>query len=144
MARIKEDLPTDPEGSVGGVPAGIDVTKSPKNFRDAMRREDRQEWAEAYEGEYQGFYDHGTLKVVRLEPGAKVIGTTTRTEYKVVNGMFKKRKAVCDGNQQDNGVHFQFGELYTPVIKDVEVRLFVALAAKHRPNLFKSDPSKRS
>jgi hypothetical protein len=29
--------------------------------------------------------------------------------------------------------------LYTPVMKDSEVRLFVALAAKHRLNLFKSD-----
>jgi hypothetical protein len=64
------------------VPAGKDVTKPPKNFRDAMSREDRQEWADAYDSEYQGFYDHGTLKVVRPEPGAKVIGTTTRTEYK--------------------------------------------------------------
>ncbi len=63
-------------------PVGIDVTKPPKNFRDGMRMEDRQEWAEAYDSEYQGFYDHGTLKVVRLEPGAEVIGTTTRTEYK--------------------------------------------------------------
>jgi hypothetical protein len=62
---MKEDLPTDPEGSVGGVPAGVDVTKPPKNFRDAMSREDRQEWAEAYDSEYQGFYDHWTLKVVR-------------------------------------------------------------------------------
>ena len=141
VARMKEDLPTDPEGSVGGVPAGVDVTKPPKNFRDAMSREDRQEWAEAYDSEYQGFYDHGTLKVVRPEPGAKVIGTTTRTEYKVVNCVFKKRKVrLCVmGNQQDNGVHFQLGELYTPVMKVVEVRLFVALAAKHRLNLFKSD-----
>ncbi len=38
VARMKEDLPADPEGSVGGVPAGIDVTKPPKNFRDIMRR----------------------------------------------------------------------------------------------------------
>ena len=42
-----------------------------------MSREDSQEWAEAFESEYhwQGFYDHGTLKV-RPEPGAKVIGTS--------------------------------------------------------------------
>ncbi len=90
------------------MPAGIDVTKpqAPKKFWDAMRREYRQEWAEAYDSEYQGFYDHGTLKVVRPEPGAKVIGTTTQTEYKVVNVVFKKRKVrLCVmGNQQDNGV----------------------------------------
>ncbi len=39
---MKEDLPTDLEGSVCGVPAGIDVTKPPKNFRDVMKREDRR------------------------------------------------------------------------------------------------------
>ncbi len=64
---MNEYLPMDQEGSVCGVPAGIDVTKPPKNFWDAMRREDRQEWAEAYDSEYQGFYDHGTLKVVHPE-----------------------------------------------------------------------------
>ena len=63
------------------MPAGIDVTKPPKKIRNTMSREDRQEWAETYESEYQGFYDQRTLKVVRPEPGAKVIGTTTRTEY---------------------------------------------------------------
>ncbi len=110
----------DLEGSVCGVPAGIDVTKPPKNFRDAirtLRREDHKELAEAYDSEYQGFYDHGTLQVVHPEPGAKVIGTITRTEYKVVNGVFKKRKPearLCVmGNQQENGVQFQQGELYT-------------------------------
>jgi hypothetical protein len=99
---MKEDLPPGQEWSAGRVPAGIDVTKPPKNFQDAMRREDCQEWAEAYDSEYQGFYDHGTLKVVRPEPGAKVIGTTTRTEYKVVNGVFKKHKVwLCVmGNQK--------------------------------------------
>ena len=82
---MKEKLVTSPEGPVTGVPAGINVNKPPKNFRDAMSREDRQEWAEAYDSEYQGFLEHGTLKIVRLKPGDKILGTTTRTEYKVIN-----------------------------------------------------------
>ena len=53
----------------------------PKNFKDAMLRADRQEWAEAYDKEYQGFKEHRTLKVVRPVPGVKILGTTTRTEY---------------------------------------------------------------
>ncbi len=55
-----------------------------------------------------------------------MVGTTTRTEYKVVNSVFKKRKVrLCVMvNQQDNGVHFQLGELYTPVMKDAQVRLW--------------------
>ncbi len=67
-------------------------------------------------------------KVVSPELGAKVIGTTTSTEFNVVNSMFKKCK-VClcvIGNQQENGVHFQLGEFYTPIMKDAEVQLFVA------------------
>ena len=40
VARMKEELVTSQEGPVTGVPAGIDVNKPPKNFRDAMSRED--------------------------------------------------------------------------------------------------------
>jgi hypothetical protein len=47
------------------------------------------------------------------------------------------------GNQQKEGVHFQLGELYAPVMKGplkaAEVRLFIEIAAKHHLNLFKSD-----
>ena len=52
VTRMKEELVTGPEGSVTGVPAGIEMNKPPKNFRDAMSREDRQ------------------------EPGAKILGTS--------------------------------------------------------------------
>ena len=52
---------------MAGMLAGVDVNKPPKNFRDAMNREDRQEWAEAYDSEYQGFFEHGTLNLVRPE-----------------------------------------------------------------------------
>ena len=60
---MKEELLAGPEGPTAGVPAGIDVNKPPKNFRDAKSREDWQERAEAYDSEYQGFLDHGTLMV---------------------------------------------------------------------------------
>jgi hypothetical protein len=51
-----------------------------------------QEWAEAYDSKYLGLLEHGNLKLVWPEPGGKVIGTTTLTEYKVTNRVFKKRK----------------------------------------------------
>jgi hypothetical protein len=41
--------------------------------------------------------------------------------------------------QQKEGIHYQLGELYPPVMKAVEVKLFVAIAAKHRLNLFQSN-----
>ena len=98
---MKDELLAEPEGSVAGVPVGIDVNKPPNIFRDAMSREDGQEWAEAYDSEYQGFLKHGALQLVWPEQGAKVIGTTTRTEYKVTNGVFKKHKVLLCvmGNQ---------------------------------------------
>ncbi len=57
------------------------------------------------------------------DPGTKVLGSTTRTEYKVVNGELKKYKArLCViSNQQKMGVNFKLWELYAPVMKAVEV-----------------------
>ncbi len=76
---MNEELLACPKGPTAGVPAGIDVNKQQKKFRDTMSREDRQEWAEEYDSEYQVFLDHGTFKLVSPEPSAKV------TEYKVTN-----------------------------------------------------------
>ncbi len=58
-----------------------------------------------------------------------------------MNGQFTKRKVrLCVmGNQQKEGVHCQTGELYAPVMKAAEVRLFMAIAAKHGLTVFKSD-----
>ena len=69
------------------------------------------------------------------------MGTSTRTEYKVTNGVFKKRKVrLCVmGNQQKGGLHYRLGELCAPVMKAAEVRLFVAIDAKYGLDLFKSD-----
>ena len=69
------------------------------------------------------------------------MGTTTRTEYKVVNGELKKRKfLLCAmGNQQKEGIHFNAGELYAPVIKATELRAIFALGAKHGASFMGSD-----
>jgi hypothetical protein len=87
-------------------------------------------------------YNSGELPdVARPEPDAKILGTTTRTEYKIVNGLFTKRKVrLCVmGNLQRAGVHYQLGELYIPIMKAAEVRLFMALAAKHGLTVFQPD-----
>jgi hypothetical protein len=50
----KDQARVEPYGSrIEGLTGNIDPTKPPKNFRDAMSREDRQEWAEAYDAEHQ-------------------------------------------------------------------------------------------
>ena len=133
-----------PEGDDAAPAAGqckIDTNYPPKNFKDAMPRTDRQEWAEAYDKEYQGFKEHGILKLVRQVPGVKILGTTTCTEYKVVNSELKKRKVlVCSmGNQQKEGIHFKAGELYAPVIKATELRAIFALGAKCKASFMGSN-----
>ena len=69
MARIEEELSQPNDNRVKGLPNGIDTSKSPENFKNAISRVDRQQWAEAYDREYQGFYEHQALKVARPEPG---------------------------------------------------------------------------
>ncbi len=51
-----------------------------------LQREHRQERAETFDREYQGFIEQGILKIARPEKGAKVLDTTTRADYKVTNG----------------------------------------------------------
>ncbi len=57
-----------------------------------MRREDLQEWAEAYGKEYQGFIEQGTLKIARPEKGAKVLDTTTRCSRQTLSEHFGMEK----------------------------------------------------
>ena len=100
------------------LPSSIDPNKPPRNYRDAIYNME----------EHQGFFEQGTLQVARPEPGAKIFDTITRADYKVTNGVFEKRKirlCVC-GNQQEEGIHYNSGNLYAPVMKASEVRLMVA------------------
>ncbi len=97
VARIEEELSQTNDNRVKGLSNGFDQSKPPKNFKDAMRDNNRQK---TYDSEYHwhGFYEHQTLKVARPEPGTKVtvLGSTTRTEHKVAtrNGELKKYKVL--------------------------------------------------
>ena len=57
---------------VKGLPDSIDSTNPPKNFRDAMMREDCQEWAAALDKEYMGFKLRGVFELVRVFEKRKV------------------------------------------------------------------------
>ena len=59
---------------VKGLPDSIDSSKPPKNFRDAMLREDCQEWEEALNKEYMGFKQLGVFELVPLKKGIKLMG----------------------------------------------------------------------
>jgi hypothetical protein len=132
-----------PDSKMKGLPDYIDPTKPPKSYKDAMSRPDAAEWAEAYDKEYMGIKQRGVFEVVRIEKGMKLMGMTTRNEYKVVNGEFQKRKCrLCAmGNQQVEGSQFDARDLYAPVLKPAEFRLIMAIAASAGAEVFKYDTS---
>jgi hypothetical protein len=94
-----------------------------------MSSEDSAEWAEAYNKEYMGLKQRNVFEVVQIEKGVKLMGMTTRNEYKVVNGEFSKRKSrLCSmGNQQLEGLQYNARDLYA--LKPAEWRLLAAIAA---------------
>ena len=57
-----------------------------------MSRDDAAEWMEAYRKEYQGFKDRDAVKMVIPPRGAKVLGSTTRVDYKVESCMVILKK----------------------------------------------------
>jgi hypothetical protein len=75
--------------------------------------------------------------VVKLPQRAKVLGTTTRLEYRINNGVFEKYKVR--GDQQGEAVDFNASDLYSPVLKAPEARLLAAIAAEYGCPLLKTD-----
>ncbi len=124
-----------------GLPNNIDPTKPPKNFKYASSRSDAKEWIDAHFKEYKGMMDRGAVMAVKPPQGAKILGTTTRLEYKSDNGIFSKRKCrVCvRGDQQVEGEDFFQQDLYAPTLKAQEARLIAAIAAQHGTKLYKKD-----
>ena len=125
---------------VQGLPDNIDPDKPPKNYKDAMSRPDNQQWANAYMDEYLGFKERQVFATVPLPKGTKVLGTTTRLDYKVDNGVLTKRKVrMCVRGDQQTEESFNPSDLYSPVLKAPEARLLAAIAAEHGCPLSKTD-----
>ena len=59
--------------TVKGLPISVDPDRPHKNYKDAMSREDKQDWAQAYDKEYRGFMERKAFKVVRPGKGIKVL-----------------------------------------------------------------------
>ncbi len=54
-----------PHHTLKGLPTSFESYWLPKNYKDAMSREDRQSWAEAYDKENREFKDRNAFKIVR-------------------------------------------------------------------------------
>ena len=122
----------------------MDPTKQPKNFQDAMSREDSQDWATALDKEYMGVKHRGGFELVPFQKGMKLMRMTTRWEYKVTNGTFEKRKVLLPRNQQIAGIHFKESDLCAPVLKAHEVLVVVAIAAQREPQYTSTTPPRLS
>ena len=85
---------------------------------------DNQEWAEAYQKEFQGFEDRGVFATVRPPKGVKILGTNTCLDYKIDNGVLDKQTVrMCAlGNHQSED-SFNASDIYSPVLKAPEARL---------------------
>jgi hypothetical protein len=106
-----------PHRTLKGLPTSIDPDRPPKSYKDAMSREYRQSWSEAYDKEYCEFKEHNAFKIIRPEKGIKIHDTLTRLEYK-----------------EDNGT-----DLYASTLKAPEARLLAAIAAEYGCPLLKTN-----
>ena len=126
-----------------GLDPSINPDRPPKNFKDAMSRSDREDWAAAMNKEYLGFKDMKALAIVKPPKGARILGTLTRWEYKEENGKLVKYKVrmTVRGDQQVEGESFDPADLYAPVLKHYEARLLLAIAAAEGCPVWKTDTS---
>jgi hypothetical protein len=71
------------------------------------------------------------------------LGTTTRLDYKVDNGvagvLTKRKVCMCVRGDQQTEERFNPSDLYSPVLKAPEARLLAAIAAEHCCPLLKTD-----
>jgi hypothetical protein len=90
-----------------------------------------------------GFKQLGMFKLVPIQKEMKLVGMTTRREYKITNCVFDKYKTrLCAmGNQQIACIHFNESYLYAPVLKAHKVRLLVAIASQKGTKMYKHDTS---
>ena len=105
--KVLEDLPIPPAPAIPPLPSKfkglsltINASKHPRSYKDALSREDHAEWQEAYLKEYLGTKSRDAMVYATPPPGTKLLGTLTRTEYKVgPDGVFDKRYAFEETNK---------------------------------------------
>ena len=116
----------------------------PKNFEDAMSREDKQSWLDAFSKEMNGLVKRNVFSVVDRPTDANILGTTMIWKYKideVKDTVTHKCRLCLRGDRQKEGVDFFENKTYSAVLNSKENRLLCALAAANNWEIFSSDIS---
>jgi molybdopterin-guanine dinucleotide biosynthesis protein A len=120
----------------------LSTLADPKNYNEARRRPDQQQWLKATKEEYTSLLTHGTFTLVPLPPGRKAIGS--RWVFKTKrngDGSVARYKArlVAQGFSQRPGVDFVPDELSAPVASLDSIRTVLAVAAYHSWEILQMD-----
>ena len=114
----------------------------PKNYADAMSRDDHKEWKKAFDKEINGLINRKVFTVVDCPSDRKPLGTTMVWKYKVdeVHGTVTHKCRLClRGDWQKEGVDFFKNKTYSAVLNCRENRVLCALAAANGWHMFASD-----
>ncbi|GAA5915784.1 uncharacterized protein JCM6883_001929 [Sporobolomyces salmoneus] len=109
---------------------GVAMVDTPRNFHEAMALDERERWRDAIETEWNAFDTHGVLKISKLPPGARALGTTwvfvkkTDADRKVLR---YKARLVARGFAQRPGI--DVNETFAPVARLSTIRFLTAYAA---------------
>ena len=104
----------------------------PKTYKEALASEEWNEWKEAIQKEYDSLIQNGTWKLIKREPGMKVLKGKWVLDNKLGdNNQLLRRKAryVIKGYEQIFGL--DYNETFSPVVKSKTVRMLLTLAAKY-------------
>ena len=104
----------------------------PKTYKEAMESEEWKQWTEAIQKEFNSLKENKTWKLVKREPGMKVLKGKWVLDNKLgENNQLLRRKAryVIKGYEQIFGI--DYNETFSPVVKSKTVRILLTLAAKY-------------
>lgn len=122
----------------------LSATTDPITMQQALRGPDADQWRQAIEKELATLKSHDTMVLVQerdIPPGTKVLSSKFVFKTKGNNGneVIFKARLVVGGHRQIPGLHFNIGEIYSPVITIATARMLLSFAASSGWSIRHSD-----